>query len=112
MKITVIANPVSGRQKHPEHLKTALEVLKPHGIYPEIRETTQRGDARTFALQEVARGTQIVLAAGGDGTINEVANGLVGSSVSLAVLPLGTANVFALETQIPSDPVAAPTRAL
>ena len=72
-----------------------------------MRETSQRGDASKFAREEADKGTEIVLAAGGDGTINEVANGLVGSSVSLAVLPLGTANVFSLETQIPSDPVAA-----
>ena len=107
MQVTIISNPISGRKRHTAHLKVAQEVLRAHGVYPEIRETSQRGDARIFAQQEVVRGTQIVLAAGGDGTINEVANGLAGSSVSLAILPLGTANVFALETRIPSDPVAA-----
>jgi YegS/Rv2252/BmrU family lipid kinase len=88
-------------------MKLALEVLNSNGIHPHIRVTRQRGDASKFAREEAGKGTEIVLAAGGDGTINEVANGLVGSTVKLAILPLGTANVFALETEIPSDPVKA-----
>jgi YegS/Rv2252/BmrU family lipid kinase len=104
MKLTIISNPVSGRQKHQEYMKVALDVLKSNGIQPLIRETTQRGDASLFSREEAGKGTEIVLVAGGDGTINEVANGLVGSSVKLAVLPLGTANVFALETGIPTNP--------
>jgi YegS/Rv2252/BmrU family lipid kinase len=107
MKLTIISNPVSGRQKHLEYMKVALEVLKSSGIQPLIRETSQRGNASLFAREEVDKGTEIVLVAGGDGTINEVANGLVGSSVKLALLPLGTANVFALETGIPSNPFEA-----
>ena len=109
MKLAVILNPVSGRQKHFESLKTFLDVLKSRGIYPHIRATRQRGDASHFAREEADTGTEIVVAAGGDGTINEVANGLVESSVKLAILPLGTANVFALETGIPSDPLEAAT---
>ncbi len=109
MKLALILNPVSGRQKHFESLKTFLDVLKSRGIYPHVRETRQRGDASHFAREEAGKGTETVVAAGGDGTINEVANGLVGSSVKLAILPLGTANVFALETGIPSDPLEAAT---
>lgn len=107
MKLTIISNPISGRKNNPKQLKVALNALKSNGIFPVLRETSRRGDARIFAQEEVRKGTEIVLAAGGDGTINEVANGLVGSSVSLAVLPLGTANVFSLEIQVPSDPVRA-----
>ncbi len=107
MKLTIISNPASGRQKHSERMKVVLDMLKSKGIHPYLRETRQRGDASLFAREEAVKGTEIVLAAGGDGTINEVANGLVGSSVKLALLPLGTANVFALETEIPPDPVKA-----
>jgi len=109
MKLTVILNPVSGRQKYFESLHAFMDVLKSSGIYPHICETRQRGDASQFAREEAGKGTEIVLAAGGDGTINEVANGLVGSSVKLAILPLGTANVFALETGIPTNPHEAAT---
>ena len=90
-------------------MKNVLDVLQSNGIHPHLRETRKRGDASLFAREEAVKGTEVVLAAGGDGTINEVVNGLVGSSVKLAILPLGTANVFALETGIPSNPFEAAT---
>ena len=107
MQLTVISNPISGKKRHIESLKVVLDILNSNGLYPEIRETRKRGDARQFALEAVEKGSEIVVAAGGDGTVNEVANGLAGSPVKLAIIPLGTANVFALETDIPTDPVAA-----
>jgi YegS/Rv2252/BmrU family lipid kinase len=107
MKLTIISNPISGKKRHREYLKVVLEVLKSHGIHPELRETRKRGDACQFAREEVEKGSEIVVAAGGDGTLNEVANGLVGSPVKLGVLPIGTANVFALEADIPLDPLSA-----
>lgn len=106
MHVTIITNPIAGKKKQ-SHLQVAVDLLKTRGIRPEIRITSQRGDACLFAQDEVKKRTDIVVAAGGDGTINEVANGLVGSAVKLAVLPIGTANVFSIETNIPSDPHAA-----
>jgi YegS/Rv2252/BmrU family lipid kinase len=108
MKVTLILNPISGKKNHQKHLKVVLDFLGSRGIYPEIRNTRKRGDALRFAREAVEKGSEVVIAAGGDGTVNEVANGLVGSPVKLAIIPLGTANVFALETGIPSfDPGAA-----
>jgi YegS/Rv2252/BmrU family lipid kinase len=106
MKVTIITNPISGN-KNQSHLHVADTILRSRGIIPEIRKTGKRGDAFLFAQDEVQKKTDIVMAAGGDGTINEVANALVGSAVTLAVLPMGTANVFSLEANIPSDPHAA-----
>ena len=112
MKITLIVNPISGKKNHPEQLKLVRNLLGSGGMYPEIRETRKRGDGQQFAREAVDKGTEIVIAAGGDGTVNEVANGLVGSTVKLAIIPLGTANVLALETGIPLDPAEATTTIL
>ena len=106
MKITIIANPIAGKKKQ-SHLRLAVTLLRSRGVIPEIRKTSKRGDAYHFARDEVKKNTDIVVAAGGDGTINEIANGLVGSAVTLAVLPLGTANVFSLEANLPAEPHAA-----
>ena len=106
MNVTIITNPIAGNKKQ-SPLHAAVNLLRSKGIMPEIRQTGKRGDACLFAQDEVQKKTEIVMAAGGDGTINEIANGLVGSSLKLAVLPIGTANVFSREANIPSDPHAA-----
>lgn len=64
--------------------------------------TKERGDAKRFAERTVAEGYEMVVAAGGDGTINEVANGIAGSDVALGLLPLGTMNVYASELGLPA----------
>lgn len=69
--------------------------------------TTGPGTASGLARECVERGATCVIAAGGDGTVNEVANGLIPSNVPLAVLPAGTANVLAVELGIGTNPVAA-----
>jgi len=67
------------------------------------RLTSAPGDARALAAWAVEKGFRKVVAAGGDGTINEVVNGLAGSDVALGVLPVGTMNVFAAELGLPGD---------
>jgi len=73
----------------------------------EVALTSGSGEARTLAAGAVERGYSTVVAAGGDGTINEVVNGLAGSGATLGVLPIGTMNVFAAELGIPSALAAA-----
>lgn len=68
-----------------------------------FQPTGKAGDARRFAKEAAARGCQTVVAAGGDGTINEVVNGLAGSEVALGILPVGTMNVFANELGMPGN---------
>ena len=64
---------------------------------PELAPTSGPGDATKLAREAVERGADLILALGGDGTINEVVNGMAGSTVPLAIVPAGTANVLAME---------------
>jgi len=74
----------------------------------ELRPTRGPGDAGTLAREAVESGFKTIVAAGGDGTVNEVLNGIAQAEsgllkARLAVLPLGTVNVFAKELGIPSN---------
>ncbi len=73
----------------------------------DVAVTTRPGDATLLARQAALDGIAIVAALGGDGTVNEVANGLAGTDSSLAILPAGMANVFARSLGIPDDPIEA-----
>lgn len=73
----------------------------------EVAVTTHRNHATELASQAVDNGTDVVVALGGDGTLNEVAGALAGSSVRLAVLPGGSTNVFARAIGLSDDPVEA-----
>ena len=93
-------------------LDEARRILESRGIVADLAETTGPGEATDIARRASSDGRQLVIACGGDGTINEVVNGLAGSSnghrVPLALLPAGTANVLAKELELSWDiPVAA-----
>jgi diacylglycerol kinase (ATP) len=74
-----------------------------------IRETRQPGEARELAAEMLRAGCELIVAAGGDGTINEVVNGLAAASAhaTLGIIPLGTGNDLARTLAIPSDPLEA-----
>ena len=74
---------------------------KGHAVDPRV--TWEKGDGIRFAREGAERGVDAVVAVGGDGTINEVLNGLDGSDVPLGIIPLGTANDFARQVGIPED---------
>ena len=80
----------------------AVDVLKRQGHNVTVAPTTGPGTAGNIAREAIGRGTDLVLAAGGDGTVNEVVEGMVHSNVPLAVLPGGTANVLATEMKLGS----------
>jgi diacylglycerol kinase (ATP) len=101
----IVFNPVAGRRR--AHLLwRVLDVLVANGVRLDIAETHRAGHAEALAREAVQRGEQMVVAAGGDGTIAEVANGLMGSGARLGVIPLGTANVLAHELGLPFAPKA------
>lgn len=98
--IRVIYNPVAG-PKAVNRLARIRELLSASSTPFEIRETAGPGDAVLLAREAAHAGISTVLAVGGDGTINEAANGLAGSGTRLAVVPHGTGNVFADEVGLP-----------
>jgi diacylglycerol kinase (ATP) len=67
-----------------------------------VYATARRGEAELMSRRAVGEGIKKIVAAGGDGTINEVVNGLAGSAATLGLLPIGTVNVFAMELGLPS----------
>jgi diacylglycerol kinase (ATP) len=106
--MVIVFNPVAGRRR--AHLLwRVLDVLIANGVRLDLAETHRAGHAEALAREAARRGERMVVAAGGDGTIAEVANGLMGSDVRLGVIPLGTANVLAHELGLPfaAKPVAA-----
>jgi diacylglycerol kinase (ATP) len=99
----LIFNPTAGRARGVGSgaLERARKVLASQGIESEVAATDGPGSAPGLARQAVRDRRHIVIVCGGDGTLNEVVNGLAGSSVPLALLPAGTANVFAKELGLP-----------
>ena len=107
----VIINPLSGsgrlEREIGRHAALARTILGRHGIEATVRETTAGGDARAFAREAVAAGCGLVVAWGGDGTINEVASSLVHTDTVLSIVPAGSGNGLAADLAVPFDPVAA-----
>ncbi len=94
-RICIILNPAARGVK--PRLRR-LEKIAPGAI---IKTTSSPGDAEAQAERAVSQGFETIVAAGGDGTINEVVNGIGSAPVALGILPMGTVNVFALEMGIP-----------
>jgi YegS/Rv2252/BmrU family lipid kinase len=103
--LIVIYNPAAG-QRRSGRLWRVLDILSANGIRVRLEETRHAGHAVTLAREAAQEPGKLVVAAGGDGTIAEVANGLAGSSARLGVIPLGTANVLARELNLPLAPRA------
>ncbi len=102
----VIFNPTAGAGRR-RRLSRAVDWLCREGLPPDVAETQAPGDAWLIARDAALRGESLIVAAGGDGTIAEVAAGIAGSAAALGILPLGTANVLALELGVPLAPEAA-----
>lgn len=102
-RVLVIHNPTAGwrRRRRFEKFMTALV---DEGVDVHVRPTTKRGDAEAFAREADPADVDVIAVAGGDGTINEVINGLVDQPIPLAVMPLGTANVLAHEIGLQMTP--------
>jgi len=95
----IILNPAAGGEQA-ERWRERIESIA-YGCT--LFTTSRSGEAETMARHAAEKGFKKIAAAGGDGTINEVVNGLAGSNAALGLLPLGTVNVFAMELGLPAN---------
>jgi YegS/Rv2252/BmrU family lipid kinase len=103
MKVKVIMNPIAGRGRA---LKAKPEIIKALLAYDtefHLEETKGPNHATELARQAVEAGFDLIIVAGGDGTLNQIVNGLGGKQVPIGVLALGTGNDFAAALQMPRD---------
>jgi YegS/Rv2252/BmrU family lipid kinase len=98
----LIYNPRSGTHDVQAHLPPALQVFRERGWQVDVQATQRAGDVQRLATEAVRNRCDVVLAAGGDGSLNEAANALAHSDVALAALPSGTANVWARQIGMPT----------
>ncbi len=107
MKALLVVNPKARGLPRQERLRAAAAWLEEAGWRVRLQPTEGPGHAMLLAQAAAQEGYDLVVACGGDGTINEVVNGLAGSPTALGVIPGGTANVWAKEVGIPRDPLKA-----
>jgi len=105
-KALVIVNPSSGKEKAGEYTDHIIEVLNKRYEEVEVKETEGAGDAKRFADSATKEGVELIVAVGGDGTVNEAVNGIAPHEKRprFAIIPLGTVNDLARVLQIPLVP--------
>jgi len=104
MNSLFIYNPAAGQMSVEKDVVRCLESLEQRGWCVQLVTTDRAGQATQVAHQAAEAGHDLVVAIGGDGTVGEVANGLVGTETILGVIPAGTTNVWALQMNIPCLP--------
>lgn len=110
MNARLIYNPTAGPRDVRAELRKLCSFFEGHGWSVELFTTERPGDARRMASQAAQDGMDAVIVAGGDGTVNEVVNGLVGTETALGVLPVGTGNLWAKQLRVPTYTLANPLR--
>ncbi|HTX73979.1 MAG TPA: diacylglycerol kinase family protein [Rectinemataceae bacterium] len=101
MKYLLIVNPLSGRGSNPRRIEFVLRYFRHHGHAIDVRLTAGPGHATQLARDACLADYDVIIGGGGDGTINEVLNGIEGADKVLGILPWGTGNVFASEMGFP-----------
>jgi YegS/Rv2252/BmrU family lipid kinase len=102
-RVGVVFNPLSDGDKSPQRRRELLEALEAAGVAVCIEETSADDPGQQAARRALQQGVDLVLAAGGDGTVMGCVTALAGTSVPLAVLPIGTGNLLAVNLDLPSD---------
>ena len=105
MKVLCILNPVAGGGRAAPRVASAIQKICSDANIPyDIVNTKAAGEGERLAKQASQEGYTLVAAAGGDGTINEVATGLIGTDATLAIIPVGSGNGLARGLQVPLNP--------
>jgi diacylglycerol kinase (ATP) len=111
MRVAIIINPISGPRRLARYGQRSADLarasLEARGIDGRVHLTEYPGHARLLAAEEVARGTDVVIAWGGDGTVNEVGAALAFSPTALGIVPAGSGNGFGRALGLPRSPAAA-----
>ncbi len=103
-RAAILYNPVARAVSRHQHLlQRTIGVLSRQGVEAKLVPTLAPGSATAQVRQLIADGADLILAAGGDGTVNEVANGMLHTNVPMAILPGGTANVLGRELGLPMN---------
>jgi len=109
LKAQLIVNLTAGGGKPRQYLKKVLQYLKENGLNFEVCHTSRQGEATELAQKAADDGIDLIVSVGGDGTANEIMNGIMQSknNPSLGIIPLGWANDFIKSINIPSDLIEA-----
>jgi len=105
-RVALVYNPASGQYLNHRSavIENALTILRSADIEAEAVVTTAAGSAAADIQKAILQGCDAILACGGDGTVHEVLQSLVGTDVALGVVPLGTANALAMDLGLPLSP--------
>ena len=108
-RVALIYNPASGQYsaRRAAAVQNAVTVFRNAGVAAELLVTNAAGGATEQAQRAVSEGYDTILACGGDGTVHEILQSLVGTEIALGVIPLGTANALAVDLGLAAPPVKA-----
>ena len=105
--VKFIVNPVAGRGRGRRVWQAVQEMLERDGYPYSVAFSSRPGEGPMLARQAAREGCRLVVALGGDGTVNEVANGIMGSGAALGIVPAGTGSDYIRSLPLPKDPLEA-----
>jgi YegS/Rv2252/BmrU family lipid kinase len=113
-KAVLLYNPLSGgrRERRLADVEAVAQVLRSAGVDVVATPTRSAAETGSQAQDAIAAGYDTIFACGGDGTVHDVLQGMVGSDAALGIIPLGTANALAHDLHLPPSPLAAARAAL